>query len=96
MLSVIELLFLSLTVEALQGKMCQDSVGAKISGEGVVSGEYFLVSTKLDTSASSSTNDCPSPQSPSSGNVPPSDQLPKFQLPHDTPTPDVRDVWAAV
>ena len=40
MLSVIELLFLSLTVEALQGKMCQNSlpsvvgrsVGAKISG----------------------------------------------------------------
>ena len=24
-------------------------VGAKISGEGVVPGEYFLVSTKLDT-----------------------------------------------
>ena len=57
LLSVIELLFLSLTVEALQGKMCQDSLlsgggrsfRAKISGEGVVPGEYFLVSTKLDT-----------------------------------------------
>ena len=41
LLSVIELLFLSLTVEALQGKMCRHSlpsggdrsVGAKISGE---------------------------------------------------------------
>ena len=47
--SVIELLFLSLTVEALQGKTCQDSllsgggrsVRAKISGEGVAPGEYF-------------------------------------------------------
>ena len=55
--SVIGLRFLSLTVEALQGKMCQDSlllgggrsVQAKISGEGVVPGEYFLVSTKPDT-----------------------------------------------
>jgi len=42
LLSVIELLFLSLTVEALQGKMYQNSLpsgggrslGAKISGEG--------------------------------------------------------------
>ena len=57
LLSVIELLFLSHTVEALQGKMCQNSLpsgvgrslGAKISMEGVVPGEYFLVSTKLDT-----------------------------------------------
>jgi len=56
LLSVIELLFLSLTVEALQGKMCQNSLpsgvgrslGAKISGD-VIPGEYFLVSTKLDT-----------------------------------------------
>jgi len=56
LLSVIELLFLSLTVEALQGKTCQNSqpsgmgrsLWAKISGEGVVPGEYFLVSTKLD------------------------------------------------
>ena len=44
LLSVIELLFLSLTVEALQGKMCQNSLpseggrslGAKNSGEGVI------------------------------------------------------------
>jgi len=57
LVSVIELLFLSLTVEALQGKMCHNSLlsgggrpfRAKISGEGVVPGEYFLVSTKLDT-----------------------------------------------
>ena len=59
LLSVIELLFLSLTVDALQGKMCQNSLpsgggtgrslAAKISGEGVLPGEYFLVSTKLDT-----------------------------------------------
>ena len=57
LLSVIELLFLSLTVEALQGKMCQNSLpsgvgrslGAKFPWEGVVPGEYFLDSTKLDT-----------------------------------------------
>jgi len=57
LLSVIGLLFLSLMVEALKGKTCQDSllsgvgrsVRAKISGEGVVPGEYFLVYTKLDT-----------------------------------------------
>ena len=57
LLSVIERLFLSLTVEALQGKMCQNSLpsgrgrslAAKISGEGVVPGEYFLVSTRLYT-----------------------------------------------
>ena len=56
LLSVFELLFLSLTVEALQGKICQNSlpsgggrsVRAKISG-GRGRGEYFLVSTKLDT-----------------------------------------------
>jgi len=44
LLNVIELLFLSLTVEVLQGKMCQSSLpsgggrslGAKISGEGIV------------------------------------------------------------
>jgi len=46
LLNVTELLFLSLTVEALQGKMCQNSLhsggdrslglGAKISGERVV------------------------------------------------------------
>ena len=57
LLSVVELLFLSLTIEALQGKTCQKSLlsgggrslGGKISGEGVLVGEYFLVSTKLDT-----------------------------------------------
>ena len=54
--SVIKLLFLSPTVEALQGKMCPNSLpsgggrllGAKISGEVVVPEEYFLVSRKLD------------------------------------------------
>ena len=48
-LSVIELLFLSLTVEALQGKICQDSLLSRgvgqteprFQGEGVVPGEYF-------------------------------------------------------
>jgi len=57
LLSVIGLLFLSLTVEALQGKMfksrCfQEQVGhfePRFQGEGVVPGEYFLVSVKLDT-----------------------------------------------
>jgi len=57
LLSVIELLFLSLAVEALQGKMCQNSLpsgevrslGAKISGEGSSLWNIFLVSTKLDT-----------------------------------------------
>jgi len=57
LLAVIEL-FLSLTVDVLQGKTCQNSllfgeggsVLAKISGEGVIPGEYFfLVSRKLDT-----------------------------------------------
>jgi len=51
LLSVFELLFLSLTVEALQGKMCQDSLVSggvgqferRFQGEGVVAGEYFLV-----------------------------------------------------
>ena len=50
LLSVVELFSLALTVEALQGKMCQNSLpsglgrslGAKISGEGVVPGEYFF------------------------------------------------------
>jgi len=49
LLSVIELLFLSLMVEALEGKIRQTSllsgggrsVQAKISGEVVVPGEYF-------------------------------------------------------
>ena len=58
LLSVIELIFLSLTVEALQGKICQNSLpsgggrslGAKISGgRGRPWGIFFLVSTKLDT-----------------------------------------------
>ena len=57
LLSVIELLFVSLTVEALQGKMCQNSLPSgvvghfepKFQGEGVVPGEYILVSTKRDT-----------------------------------------------
>ena len=57
LLSVSKLLFLSLTVEALQGKMCQNSLPSrggghlepKFQGEGVVPGEYFLVSTKRDT-----------------------------------------------
>jgi len=58
LLSIIGLLFLSLTVEALQGKRCQDSllsgggrsVRAKISGgRGRPWGMFFLVSTKLDT-----------------------------------------------
>jgi len=57
LLSIIERLFLSLTVEALQGKRCQDSLLSggigqferKLQVEGVVPGEYFLVSTKLDT-----------------------------------------------
>jgi len=56
LLNVVGLLFLSLTVEALQGKTCQNSLlsgggrslGGKISREGVVPGEYFLGSTKLD------------------------------------------------
>ena len=57
LLSVIGLLFLSLMVEALQGKRCQDSLlsgggrslGAKISGGRGVRREHFLVSTTLDT-----------------------------------------------
>ena len=57
LLSVIELLYLSPTVEALQRKMCQNSVLSggvgkfepRFQGERFVPGEYFLVSTKLDT-----------------------------------------------
>ena len=57
LLSVSGLVFLSLTVEALQGKRCEDSllsgggtsVRAKISGGRGRPGEYYLVSTKLDT-----------------------------------------------
>jgi len=54
---ITEFFSLALTVEALQGKMCQDSLlsgggrslGAKISGGRGRPGEHFLVSTKLDT-----------------------------------------------
>ena len=50
MLSVIELLFLSLTVEAQQGKMSENSLPSggvgylepRFQGEGVVPGEYFF------------------------------------------------------
>ena len=57
LLNVIELLFLSLIGEALQGKCVktrclQEGVGhlePRFQGEGVVAGEYFLISTKLDT-----------------------------------------------
>ena len=55
LLGVIELLFLSLTVEALQGKMCPlpsgggRSLEAKISGGTGRPWRIFLVSTKLDT-----------------------------------------------
>ena len=53
LLRVIELLFLSLTVEALQGKTCQNSqpsgVGRSLGAKIVRGEEYFLVSTKLDT-----------------------------------------------
>ena len=56
-LSVIKLLFLALKVEALQGKLCQNSLLSggvghlepRFQGEGVIPGEYFLVSTKLGT-----------------------------------------------
>jgi len=56
-LFVISQLFsLALTVQALQGKTCQDSLlsggggsaSARISEGRVVPGEYFLVSAKLD------------------------------------------------
>jgi len=57
LLSVIELLFLSLTVEALQGKTCQNSLpsgvgrshGAKILGGRGRPWGIFLVTTKLET-----------------------------------------------
>ena len=57
LLSVIELLFLSLMVEALQSKTCQNSqpsgvgrsIWAKISGGRGRPWGIFLVSTKLDT-----------------------------------------------
>ena len=52
----IELIFLSLAVEALQGKTCQNSLPSggvgefepRLRGRGVPL-EYFLVSRKLDT-----------------------------------------------
>ena len=54
---IVELFSLALAVEALQGKhvktrSLQEWVGhfePKFQGEGFVPGEYFLVSTKLDT-----------------------------------------------
>ena len=55
LLSVIELLFLSLAAEALQNVSRLAAIRrgrsfrAKISGGRVVPGEYFLVSAKLDT-----------------------------------------------
>ena len=58
LLSVIAFLFLPLTVEALykakrvKTRSLQEWAGhfePKFQGEGVVPGEYFLVSTKLDT-----------------------------------------------
>jgi len=57
LLAVTELLFLPLTVDALQGKTCQNSlflegVGQfepRFQGEGVVPREYLFVSRKLDT-----------------------------------------------
>ena len=57
LLSGIELLFPSLTVEHYKTKCVKtpclqewvDHLEPKFQGEGVVSGEYFLVSTKLDT-----------------------------------------------
>jgi len=67
LLSVDELLFLSLAVEALQGKMCQNSLplgggrslGAKISGEGVVSCEYIDTTRKaVDCSTTLPLRDC--------------------------------------
>jgi len=56
-LSVIELLFLILTLEALQGKTCktrclQEGLGhlePRFQGEVVVPGNIFLVYTKLET-----------------------------------------------
>ena len=64
LLSVIEILFLSLTVEVLQGKMCQNSLplgggrslGAKISGGRGCAWGIFLVSTKLHIFLSDSAN----------------------------------------
>ena len=57
LLTVIELLFLSLTVDMIQGKTCQNSLlfggvrqfEPRFQGEGSSLGNIFLVSTKLDT-----------------------------------------------
>jgi len=57
LLGVIELLFLTLAIEALQGKMCKNSLpsgggrslGAQISGGRRRLWGIFFVSTKLDT-----------------------------------------------
>ena len=57
LLSVIELIFLSLVVEALQGKTCQNSLrsgGGRSLGANISEGRgrpwgIFFVSTKLDT-----------------------------------------------
>ena len=55
LLRVVELLFLSLTVEAkrVKTRCLQEGVGQfepRFQGEGIVPGEYFfLISTKLDT-----------------------------------------------
>jgi len=51
LLSVVERLFLSLTVEALQGKMCQNSLllGQHFRGKRSFLGGLFLVDGKLDT-----------------------------------------------
>ena len=52
LLSVIELLFLYLTAKRVKTRSLQEWVGhfeSKFQGEGVDPGEYFLVSTKLDT-----------------------------------------------
>ena len=57
----IELLFLSLAVEVLQGKMCQNSpsgggrsLGAKISEEGVVPCQYIDTARKVIDCATTS------------------------------------------
>ena len=67
LLTVTELLFLSLTVDALQRKTCQNpllfgGVGhfeLRFQGKGVVPGEYFfLVSKKLDIFLLSDSANC--------------------------------------
>ena len=60
----IELFLLALTIEALQGKTCQNSVllarvgqfEPRFQGEGVVPLQYFFVSTKLHILLSDSAN----------------------------------------